>query len=229
MKNRRATTGMFTIPLFIISMMIFILMAVGVIQDIPFLKFVDSHSLDWFTTTFGTPQRQFEGDMLNYYMTFCATIGDVSGVIVMSVIITIILLFKYRRLAIWFICTILSGTLINILIKMTIERMRPYNHLAIDSGFSFPSGHSNASTLFFITLLIVVMPLIKRAVFKAILSGLALILWISVLICRLYFHAHYLTDVVGGVTLGLTWIALWLMVYPLFERIKFKKNKHVIH
>ena len=70
-------------------------------------------------------------------MTFCATIGDVSGVIVMSVIITIILLFKYPRLAIWFICTILSGTLINILIKMTIERMRPYNHLPIDSGFHF--------------------------------------------------------------------------------------------
>ena len=227
MKNRRATTGMFTIPLFIISMMIFILMAVGVIQDIPFLKFVDSHSLDWFTTTFGTPQRQFEGDMLNYYMTFCATIGDVSGVIVMSVIITIILLFKYPRLAIWFICTILSGTLINILIKMTIERMRPYNHLAIDSGFSFLVG-TLMRVHCFITLLIVVMPLIKRAVFKSILSGLAL-LWISVLICRLYFHAHYLSDVVGGVTLGLTWIALWLMVYPLFERIKFKKNKHVIH
>ncbi|MBJ7886492.1 PAP2 family protein, partial [Bacillaceae bacterium HSR45] len=151
MKNRRTTTGMFTIPLFIISIMIFILMTVGVIQDVPFLKFVDSHSLDWFTTTFGTPQRQFEGDMLNYYMTFCATIGDVSGVIVMSVIITIVLLFKYPRLAIWFICTILSGTLINILIKMTIERMRPYNHLPIDSGFSFPSGHSNASTLFFVT------------------------------------------------------------------------------
>mgnify|MGYP001109453198 CR=1 FL=1 len=87
MKNRRTTTGMFTIPLFIISIMIFILMAVGVIQDVPFLKFLDSHSLDWFTTTFGTPQRQFAGDMLNYYMTFCATIGDVSGVIVMSLII----------------------------------------------------------------------------------------------------------------------------------------------
>ena len=56
MKNRRTTTGMFTIPLFIISIMIFILMTVGVIQDVPFLKFVDSHSLDWFTTTFGTPQ-----------------------------------------------------------------------------------------------------------------------------------------------------------------------------
>lgn len=36
MKNRRTTTGMFTIPLFIISIMIFILMAVGVIQDVPF-------------------------------------------------------------------------------------------------------------------------------------------------------------------------------------------------
>lgn len=69
----------------------------------------------------------------------------------------------------------------------------------------------------------------QRAGLKAILSGLALILWISVLICRLYFHAHYLSDVVGGVTLGLTWIALWLMVYPLFERIKFKKNKDAIH
>lgn len=75
------------------------------------------------------------------------------------------------------------------------------------------------------TLLIVVIPLIKRVGLKVILSSLALILWISVLICRLYFHAHYLSDVVGGVTLGLTWIALWLMVYPLFERIKFKRTK----
>ena len=42
-----------------------------------------------------------------------------------------------------------TGTWINYLIKQTVERQRPFSHLAIDSGWSFPSGHSNASTLLF--------------------------------------------------------------------------------
>ena len=45
------------------------------------------------------------------------------------------------------VLTITSGTLLNYLIKQLIERQRPFNHLMRDHGYSFPSGHSNASTL----------------------------------------------------------------------------------
>ena len=57
--------------------------------------------------------------------------------------------------------TITSGTLLNYLIKQLIERQRPFNHLMRDQGYSFPSGHSNASTLLALILLIILIPLIK--------------------------------------------------------------------
>ena len=58
------------------------------------------------------------------------------------------------------VLTITSGTLLNYLIKQLIERQRPFNHLMRDHGYSFPSGHSNASTLLAL-ILIILIPLIN--------------------------------------------------------------------
>ena len=107
------------------------------------------------------------------------------------------------------VLTITSGTLLNYLIKQLIERQRPFNHLMRDHGYSFPSGHSNASTLLALILLIILIPLIKLKAIKIIANIITIIIWIGVLCCRLYFHAHYITDVVGGVTLGIIWVALF--------------------
>ncbi|WP_145456274.1 phosphatase PAP2 family protein, partial [Staphylococcus epidermidis] len=79
-----------------------------------------------------------------------------------------------------------------------IARPRPYNHLLVDHGYSFPSGHSNASTLFALAILLVVIPLIKNKAIRYSIAIVVVIFWIGVLSCRLYFHAHYLTDVIGG-------------------------------
>ncbi|VXC94893.1 Phosphatase PAP2 family protein [Staphylococcus sp. 8AQ] len=222
MINNKITTGKFTIPLFLISVCLFIFVSLRITHEGAFLKTLDLKSLHWLTQEFGTPHRNFEGNWFNHYMTFSATIGDVSGVIIMSLIITVVLMFRYKHIALWFILTILSGTLMNILIKMTIERTRPFNHLVVDKGYSFPSGHSNASTLLFVTMIFVIIPVVRHAILRYAMLVIAIILWLSILFCRLYFHAHYLTDVIGGVTLALAWIALWLAVYPLFKKLKLK-------
>ena len=92
------------------------------------------------------------------------------------------------------VLTITSGTLLNYLIKQLIERQRPFNHLMRDHGYSFPSGHSNASTLLALILLIILIPLIKLKAIRIIANTITIIIWIGVLCCRLYFHAHYITD-----------------------------------
>lgn len=105
-----------------------------------------------------------------------------------------------------------------------MERQRPYSHLAIDSGWSFPSGHSNASTLLFLVIMLTIVPVIKVKVIRIIIIIVTSIIWISILFCRLYFHAHYLTDVIGGGTLAVVWVLLFIMAYPLFTLRNNKKN-----
>lgn len=45
--------------------------------------------------------------------------------------------FQNKHQAIWVLLLMTTGTWINYLIKQTVERQRPFSHLAIDSGWSF--------------------------------------------------------------------------------------------
>ena len=74
-----------------------------------------------------------------------------------------------------------------------------------------------------LAILLVVIPLIKNKAIRYSIAIVVVIFWIGVLSCRLYFHAHYLTDVIGGFSLGMIWIALFSMMLPLFN-IKLKKK-----
>ncbi len=66
----------------------------SVVTNQEWLKNIDMGSLTWFTDYFGEPQRQYVNNLFNYYMTFSAEIGDVKGVVLISIIITIILFIK---------------------------------------------------------------------------------------------------------------------------------------
>ena len=94
------------------------------------------------------------------------------------------------------VLTITSGTLLNYLIKQLIERQRPFNHLMRDHGYSFPSGHSNASTLLAFNIVNYFNSFNKTQSNMIIANTITIIIWIGVPCCRLYFHAHYITDVV---------------------------------
>ena len=85
-----------------------------------------------------------------------------------------------------------------------------------DHGYSFQVGILMQVRYLLLILLIILIPLIKLKAIRIIANTITIIIWIGVLCCRLYFHAHYITDVVGGVTLGIIWVALFLMILPLF-------------
>lgn len=225
MKIEKLSSSKITILLLLISILIFSFVMYGVLTHNHMFKFLDMSSLEWFTQQFGHPQRVFRDGIMNCYMTFCATIGDVSAILKITIAFIIILfLFKYRYQAIWVLLVMTTGTWLNTLIKQTVERQRPVTHLAIDSGLSFPSGHSNASTLMFLVIMVVLLPIIKGREIRIFVTIIAVVLWISILFCRLYFHAHYFTDVIGGVSLAVVWFLLFILAYPLFTLWSKKKN-----
>ena len=225
MEYEKLGSAKITISLFIIAFIIFSFMMSGVLTHNHFLKMIDMSSLEWFTHYFGNPQRIYEDGLFNCYMTFCATIGDVGAMLKLTLILVVLLfIFKNKSQAVWVLLVMTTGTWINYLIKQTVGRQRPLSHLNIDSGLSFPSGHSNASTLFIIIIVIVVIPMLKGKIAQILVATISTMLWISILFCRMYFHAHYFSDVIGGVSLAVLWVSLFVMAYPLFTLWRNDKN-----
>jgi undecaprenyl-diphosphatase len=89
-------------------------------------------------------------------------------------------------------------------IKHYIERPRPteVDRVVEVSGFSYPSGHSTAASMFWLTFAIVVW---TRNSIHSVRVGalvLAVALIFSVALSRAYLGVHYPSDTLAGVTIG---------------------------
>jgi undecaprenyl-diphosphatase len=71
-------------------------------------------------------------------------------------------------------------------------------------SLSFPSGHSSGIATLVAVALVLAWPLLSaRARHWALAAGIALVLLVG--LTRMWLGVHYLSDVVGGWSLGLAW------------------------
>jgi membrane protein DedA with SNARE-associated domain/membrane-associated phospholipid phosphatase len=98
------------------------------------------------------------------------------------------------------------------LLKFTLGRSRPLDLYTGVERFSFPSGHAVVSTvvLSFLAFLLSRRQTTRARLVLAAITGVYVTL---VAFSRLYLGAHWLSDVLGGVSLGVAWVALVAMVY----------------
>jgi len=143
-----------------------------------------------------------------------------SGGVLMPLIVAVSAWLVWRRswrtLGYW-IANALVGEALLRAVKFSLGRQRP---LALYEGFerfSFPSGHVTVSTvvLGFLAFL-VARGRGRRAKTAIVLMATAYIAMVA--LSRLYLGAHWLSDVVGGIGLGLSWVAFLGMVYTHHER-----------
>jgi undecaprenyl-diphosphatase len=109
---------------------------------------------------------------------------------------------------------VIGGAVLTTGLKQTYNRPRPPEGSAVQRthSTSFPSGHSLASAVVYLTLgamLARVMPTRKLHIF---LMGLALFLAILIGVTRVYLGVHYPTDVLAGWTAGAAWALLWWLI-----------------
>ncbi|AWE56867.1 putative membrane protein [Staphylococcus aureus] len=82
------------------------------------LKELDNIIFNWFKSNFGNPQLNFQGGLLNDYLTVVAKYGDVATWLFVAIIIGIILLSKKSYLlGMWVILTVGSGGIAGIIMK----------------------------------------------------------------------------------------------------------------
>jgi undecaprenyl-diphosphatase len=108
-----------------------------------------------------------------------------------------------------FLLAIVSAELLTGPLKAWVGRPRPPGSLIETSGASYPSGHAIAAAVTAFALVVILMPA-GRDRLRAI--GLASAFAAAMALSRTYLSAHWLTDVIGGVLLGvgvaLGWPAL---------------------
>jgi undecaprenyl-diphosphatase len=143
-------------------------------------------------------------------------ISDMHGTRGISVLMVLaLLLLAWKRLWSWaliLLVTVPTGGLLNVLMKQAFQRARPQFDppLLMLTDYSFPSGHTCASTLFYGVLASLLIPRIaswrKRSLFVAEMLGMVALVAFS----RLYLGAHFLSDVLAGFAEGVAWLALCL-------------------
>lgn len=145
-----------------------------------------------------------------------AALGMVTGfggtitVIVLGVATAAYAVWRWRSRAIpLFLVIVIGGQLLLAdLIKGAVQRTRPDLHpLAHFSGPSFPSGHTTAAAATFAAIAIV-LGRDGSPARRMLLTGLAVALAVAVACSRVFLGVHWVTDVIGGLVLGWTWVAL---------------------
>jgi undecaprenyl-diphosphatase len=113
------------------------------------------------------------------------------------------------RTVVWVVVAITAVGPITTAIKELVGRARPAfeNGGLVHEGLSYPSGHSSGiATLVTVGLVLAwprLRPLRRRA---AVAAGVALAVLVA--LTRMWLGVHYLSDVVGGWALGLSWCLL---------------------
>lgn len=158
--------------------------------------------------------KHFETNGLDQFMIFVTELGSL-WFLALFTIATIIALWvrnKDKWGILFFIAAIGGGGLLTKVLKFYYERGRPAINEDIDAvGYSFPSGHSMGSLIFYGFLTYFIIRSETRKGVKWFTATVAVLLVVLIGISRIYLDAHYPSDVIAGHLAGAIWLILCIL------------------
>lgn len=110
---------------------------------------------------------------------------------------------------------------LNEILKHLFVRPRPqFMPLINEPSYSFPSGHSMNSFVFYTCLAYFIFSRVDNRTYRRLLYFLSAAIILLIGISRIYLGAHYPSDVLAGYAAG----ALWFFVVTLFEKTQSKHS-----
>ncbi|GAX06875.1 membrane protein [Secundilactobacillus pentosiphilus] len=114
-------------------------------------------------------------------------------------------LHHYHSAAGWVLTAQVGINILTTSFKMLLQRARPIHKLAVQGGYSFPSGHTTSTATMVLILLLIIVPLCPSKFWRYLL-GVISIGWLVLMgFDRIYLFVHYPSDVLAGVCLALGW------------------------
>lgn len=156
-------------------------------------------------------------DKLTPIMKCITWFGNATALII--IILFLFVLVKNKRNAIFASLNLIIIIIINQLLKFIVQRPRPVEYRIInESGYSFPSGHSMVSMAFYGFLIYLIYKKIKNKIIKWILIILLGTLIILIGISRIYLGVHYVSDVLAGFLISISYLILFIGLISKFKK-----------
>jgi membrane-associated phospholipid phosphatase len=166
----------------------------------------------------------FHGHLTRPFIDLMLALSDagsplwIAAITAIAVLILILRKRWYGLLAV--VLTVPGGMLFHHILQIIVHRHRPYHHSEfLDlGGYSFPSGHTMAATLLYGLLAAFAILVCKGWHWRILASLGAASMVVLVGFSRIALGAHYLTDVLGAIVGGASWLVLCLMVVERTRR-----------
>lgn len=132
----------------------------------------------------------------------------------LSIIVLAVLGFKMKDKwgILFFVIAVGGGSLLTLLLKNLYLRERPSINAEIDAiGYSFPSGHSMGSLIFYGFVIYLVIRTHQKAWVQGMTFTVLSILIFLIGSSRIYLGAHFPSDVLAGYIAGTIWLILSLI------------------
>jgi len=146
-------------------------------------------------------------------------LGGISVLTLFATIAVVFLVIQNKRLsALLLVLGLLGGVMLSEGLKAMFERARPPEAFqAVETiNASFPSGHALLSTVFYLSLAVMLSRAFPRRHLKGYVIGVGIVIAVLVGLTRIYLGAHWATDVFAGWSIGAAWaMTLWLVSYAV--------------
>ncbi|MCL4415370.1 MAG: phosphatase PAP2 family protein [Actinobacteria bacterium] len=148
-----------------------------------------------------------------------------------AVVIIIYLYIKnHRKESFLFFIVLAMGFALNNMIKILVKRPRPdISPLATESTYSFPSGHTMSSFIFYALIAYFIFHFTKDKKLATLVSGISILIIILIGISRIYLGVHFPSDVIAGFIAGFWVFVTALLIrqtitfYKLFKETRFRE------
>ena len=208
--------------------------SISAIAIIPFLvmgfsNILNSKWLDTMDQAIGTAAVRSRNDVLTPIARFFTALGGTTFSIVFLAIVCLTFFFVVKRkdLAIWYGVTAAFGAAgLNQLVKFAFKKPRPvFEHLVLQGGYTFPSGHSMGSVIIYGGFLFLILHLYKDLRMKKFWAACTVLLILFIGISRVYLGVHFASDVIGGYSLGASTLFAFIGLYHSRNKLLKKKKR----
>ena len=143
-------------------------------------------------------------------------LGSIRIVIVLAAVLVLVEAIRRRsRWSFLFLLVVLGGMEATMLgVKELVGRLRPtLNPAAATLGPSFPSGHSSTAAAFYAAAALIIGRSLSRRPIRQLVIATAVAIAVAVAASRVLLDLHWLSDVIGGLSLGWAWFALCAVIF----------------
>lgn len=182
---------------------------------------LDRIMLDWVSSS--------EEGMLHSMMTLISSIGSSEVILALTLAIAALYLYKrYWHHLVLFLTVSVGGVAVNLLLKLLFQRERPGEARVIEvfdislniPSYSFPSGHTMRSTILICFFIYLLVTYVQKSAVQTSLIAVSVVLMLAIAFSRVVLDAHFVSDVLGALSISIVWFGSVLSVYLKFMHTK---------